>query len=60
AEIWSLLVVGVALLIVAITLGQGTTSKRSIIEDSTTEFCPNCGSSIAKNSKFCPYCQAKL
>ena len=59
-ELAAALVIGIALVIVGITLGNTRSSKRSIVNDSAVEFCPNCGSTIAKGSKFCGYCSAKI
>ena len=59
-ELFAVVVIGITLVIVGITVGSGRFSKHSVVDDSGVEFCPNCGSTIAKGSKFCGYCSEKL
>jgi hypothetical protein len=52
-------IVGIVVFIVGITLERGKSAGGGD-EERNFEFCPNCGSSIKKGSKYCGYCRKKL
>ncbi len=59
-EFWLAIIFGITLVVVGIAVSSGRFSKRAIADNSAIEFCPHCGSSIKKGSKFCGYCSGKL
>ncbi len=53
------IIIGIVIFIVGITVEGGKSAKGGD-EERNFEFCPNCGSSIKKGSKYCGYCRKKL